>query len=367
MYVRMRDLSIQDREVQRELHDKLQAVLESGELILGSSVSELELQVSNLVASPHSISCSSASSGLYLALKSLGIGNGDEVVTTPMTWLVTGSAILQVGATPVFVDVDENYNMNPEEFSRAINKKTKAVLVVHYYGRLADIEQICAVASQHGIMVIEDSAQAFGLRRNGSYSGTFGDVGVYSFSPMKVIGGLGDNGLVVCKSQSIAERLKTLRHAGTVDKEWCISPEGKHLMDSLHASFLTSFINRMDETIQKRRNAALKYHSVLETLVTVPDLGENFEHSAYDYAIRLQNRDSLHNYLTLNGIESRIRHPYLVSEQPVHRKSISHSLTRAKKYVKEIICLPIHNNIREEEIEYVSLKIREWFNKTNNH
>jgi dTDP-4-amino-4,6-dideoxygalactose transaminase len=363
MEVRMRDLSIKDLDTQQALHLALQEALDDGQFILGDRVEMFEKKIQEMLGVSYAVSCSSASSGLYLALKALNIGPGDEVITTPLTWLVTGSAILQVGATPVFVDVDDNYNISPSAIRSAISKKTKSILAVHYYGRMANIKEIAEIALNSNVSLIEDCAQAFGAMRDNLFAGLYGDVGVYSFSPMKVIGGLGDNGMIVCKSSEIAERIKILRHAGTVNKEWCVSPEGNHLMDSLHASFLTVIVERTNEIISKRRDLALLYEEALREFVMVPSLGVQIEHTAYDYPIRVKNRNSLNDFLNSLGIESRIRHPYLVSDQPIHHNSVVHELKYARLYVDEILCLPIHNNLSEFHIDFVSDAIKTWIKK----
>jgi dTDP-4-amino-4,6-dideoxygalactose transaminase len=359
--VRMRNLSILDSHSIKQFSDKFLQMITNGELIQGEEVEHFESELNFIVDSPFSVSCSSASSGLYLALKSLNLSPGDEVITTPLTWLVTASSILQVGATPVFVDVDEDYNLDPESIIRAINEKTKAILVVHYYGKLAQIEAIADIARKHDLVLIEDAAQAFGVKRNNIWAGTFGDLGVFSFSPMKVIGGLGDAGAIVTRSKSLYDRLLILRHCGTINKEYCISPESKHIMDAIHAGFLRLKLKSTEDIITRRRQMALRYIHNIGHLVKCPNMGNDFEHSAYDFPIQLRQRDELCEYLHRRNIEARIRHPLLVSDQEVHRNSVKMDLTNASKLVRETLCLPIHNNIEEWEVDYVCEAIKEFF------
>jgi dTDP-4-amino-4,6-dideoxygalactose transaminase len=354
--VRMRDLSITDSQLLHQLTEVFRSVLSHGILIQGEEVDGFEKDLASHLgtSSNQIVSCASASSGLYLALKALEIGPGDEVITTPLTWLVTGSAILQVGATPVFVDVDQDYNLDPDQVIKAINKNTKCILVVHYYGKLAQIEKLDAIARAYNLFLIEDSAQAFGTMLNNKFAGTFGDIGVYSFSPMKVIGGFGDAGALVVRNEEVAEKLRILRHCGTIDKEYCVSPESKHIMDAVHAALLRIILPQFERTIDKRRSLARLYTELLQSYVICPDLGIGNLHSAYDFPIRLKERDKLHDYLNSRGVESRIRHPLLVSDQVVHSQSIKHPMPNAELYVKTILCLPIHNNIVKHEIEFVS-------------
>jgi len=359
--VRMRNLSINDPVTQQAFLDKLVELMNSGELILGKYVDYFENKVKKIVGSDYAISCSSASSGLYLALRSLDLKPEDEVITTPLTWLVTGSAILQVGARPVFVDVDENYNLDPVEVEKAISKRTKAILVVHYYGRLAQIEKLSELANFHKIYLIEDAAQAFGVHRANRFAGTYGDLGIYSFSPMKVIGGMGDAGVVVTRHEELAKKISTLRHCGTINREICISPESKHIMDELHAAFLSVVIENYVDVIQRRRALAQYYRKVLPKQLILPDLGDKFEHCAYDFPVQLKDRDRLYEFLNLNGIEARIRHPLLVSDQIVHVKSKKLSMPKASTLIANTLCLPIHNNLTIEEVDFVGELCRKFF------
>lgn len=358
--VRMRDLAIRDEVLLEEYIDVFREVLTSGALILSPKNEELEELIRKITGSRYASVCSSASSGLYLALKALNIGPGDEVITTPMSWLVSSSAILQVGAVPVFVDVDENYNLNPAEVVRAINPSTKAVLVVHYYGRLAQIQDLQKLAQEHNLYLIEDCAQSFGVQKDKVFTGTFGDVGVFSFSPMKVVGGFGDAGAVVTKHKHIYERINVLRHCGTVDREVCISPESKHIMDSLHAALLIKILPTYEELIHHRRRLGLRYIEGLNDVVDCPNLGNETEHSSYDFPIKLKDRNALHSFLNGLGIESRVRHPLLISDQPVHKNSKKFPLVRAKQFVNEILCLPMHNNMQAHEVDIVIGAVRQF-------
>jgi len=360
--VRMRDLSIRDPQIFAELELSLSRLLESGQFIQGEEVAKFESFLSQFINSPRSISCASASSGLYLAMKSLEMTASDEVITTPLSWLVTASAIILAGATPVFVDVDDNFNIDPQEVEKAITPKTRAILVVHYYGRVAQIEKLQEIADEYNLVLVEDAAQAFGAEVNGRFVGFFGDIGVFSFSPMKVIGGLGDGGAVVTRNHNLADKIEVLRVCGTINKEFCISPELKHTMDALHAAFLGKIIPFTKMVINRRREMAMEYQKCLPKEVICPDLGSQFEHTAYDFPIRVLHRDALNDYLNANGVESRIRHPLLVSNQVVHEHSIKFPMPRAEKMVGETLCLPIHNNITTHEILFVCKKISDFYN-----
>lgn len=353
-YVRMRNLSVSSPKRKEAIVEKLMELMDSGELIQGKYVEAFESQVQSLSNVEYGVSCSSASSGLYLALKSLDLKPGDEVITTPLTWLVTASAIIQAGAKVVFVDVDEDYNLDPSEVEKAINRNTRAILAVHYYGRMAQIEALAELAAAHNVLLIEDAAQAFGVSRNGRMAGSYGDLGIYSFSPMKVIGGMGDAGMVVTKHEKYSQRMKILRHCGTINKEYCVSPESKHIMDEIHAAFLHTIVPDFQQIIERRREIARYYSRVLPKGVKCPNLGEDVEHSAYDFPIQISQRDRLNDFLNESGVESRIRHPLLVSEQAVHINSIKRPLPRATHLVRTTLCLPIHNNIRHQEIDTVA-------------
>jgi len=351
--VRLRDLSIHSHLERSSLHSILDRFMDHGMWILGDEVEQFEREAAVFFGRRHAIGVASASAGLYLSLKALGIGEGDEVITTPMSWLVTSSAVALAGATPVFVDVDDNFNLDPDCIEVAITSRTRAILPVHFYGRVAEMSRIKEIANRYGLKIVEDVAQAVGAQVNDVSAGAFGDIGIASFSPMKVIASLGDAGVIVCDDDEVAMRLRSLRHCGTVHGEICVELELKHTIDALHAAVVRERLKHASEVIGFRRRLAEIYQNRLHQLMVVPNLGAALEHTVYDYTVRVPRRSELIQHLTNHGVESKVRHPILICDQPVYSSLPEVSVPRARRFLGEILCLPMHQNLSEGQVNYV--------------
>src|SRR5262249_16722302 len=212
----------------------------------------------------------SGTDALLLGLKSLGIGSGDEVITTPLSWLATGSAILLNGGTPVFCDIDETLNMDPATIEPLITSRTKAILAVHFTGRLARMPEIMEIAERRGILVVEDGAQAFGAAVGNKPCGSFGDVACISFNAMKILGGLGDAGIVLCDDDEVANRLNMLRHSGVADREYCLTLSHNCRLDTLQAAVLLKRLTHYPAIVERRRKIAQFYNKELAAVVGTP-------------------------------------------------------------------------------------------------
>lgn len=351
--VRLRDLAIKSEDDRKTLHSILDRFMDHGMWILGEEVQQFERAAAEFFGRKHCVGVASASSGLYLSLKALGIGEGDEVITTPMSWLVAASAVVLTGARPVFVDVDENYNLDPLSIESAITSKSRAILPVHFYGRVANMQPIVEIARNNGLHIIEDVAQAVGGQSIGIKSGSFGDVGVASFSPMKVVASMGDAGVVVCDSDDLADRLRSLRQCGTKHGEICVEPELKHNIDALQAAVIKERLTHVAEIIAFRRTRAEMYCERLRDLMIVPDLGEDLEHTVYDFTVRVPRRNEVIAHLTKHLIESKVRHPLLICDQPIYSAALKPAVPQARSFLPEILCLPMHQNLTVEQVEYV--------------
>jgi len=351
--VKLRDLSVRSHRERSSLHSILDRFLDHGMWIMGDEVEQFERDAANFFGRRHAVGVASASAGLYLSLKALEIGEGHEVITTPMSWLVTSSAVSLAGATPVFVDVDDNFNLDPECVEAAITSRTRAILPVHFYGRVAEMNRIVEVASRNGLKVIEDVAQAVGAQANGVHAGAFGEIGIASFSPMKVISSLGDAGVIVCNDDEVATRLRSLRHCGTVHGEICVELELKHTIDALHAAVARERLKRAPEIITFRRHLARVYQERLHDLMIVPSLGASLEHTVYDYTVRVPKRSEIIQLLADHGVETKVRHPVLICDQPVYASMARPEVPRARRFLSEILCLPMHQNLSDEQVNYV--------------
>ena len=279
--VRMRDLSIKNIKKRKAYEQAFKRVIDHGQFILGKEVKNFEKNICKIIKSKYTIGVSSASSGLLLALKAANISSGDEIITTPMSWLVSSSVIKMVGAKAKFVDVDEDCNIDPNLILKKINFKTRAVIVVHFYGKIAQIEKIRKICKKNKLILIEDCAQAFGAKIKNGYAGSFGDFGIFSFGPMKVHGGIGDAGAIVCKNRNYYKKLISLRQCGTIKNEIAIYPEIKHTLDALHAAILNENLKIFKKTRANRIKIAKQYISHLKKYYKCPS------YNSYDHTFMI--------------------------------------------------------------------------------
>ena len=361
--VRFRDLSVSPSE-QDELIGVIRDLLTRGELILGPEVDSFERDVAEHCGRNSAVAVSSGTSALYLCLRALNMGPEDEVITTPMSWVATANAIVMSGAKPKFVDVNEDFLLNPHLVEENITSRTRAILPVDFYGRICDRRQLSVIASQHQIPLIIDGAQSFGATRDGARSGQLGDMVAYSLNPMKVFAGIGEAGVIVLDDLKLAEILKSLRYLGTINKETCITPELNHKIDPLHAAVLRHRLENLPALLNARRIVALRYSErlgELEPYVVLPRINHNEEPSYYDYVIRCQHRDELETYLLSLDIEVKVRHRELITKQPAFRDFAAHYTPKADSLVQELLCLPIHEKLTIDQIDLVCKSIRDFY------
>ena len=362
--VRMRDLSIKNSKKKNALKKKFEKVISHGHFILGKEVESFEKKLCSFNNSKYCVGVASGSAALLLSLKAADIGKADEVITTPMSWLVTATTIKMVGAIPIFADVDTNYNLDPNKIQKLITKRTKAVIPVHFYGKIAQIDKIKKICDKNNLILIEDVAQAFGTSLKNKKAGNFGDIGIFSFGPMKVHGALGDAGAIIFNKKKYLKKLLSLRQCGTINNEICIYPEIKHNLDALQAAFLKVNLDFYDQTKKKRFFIANYYKKKLSEKFFCPEVNDYNSHSFYDFTILTNNRNKLIKYLYKNKIEAKVRHPFLINEQPVFKDLPKYNLPRAKNYVKKILQLPIHDNITIKEVDYVCKKLNSFVKRS---
>ena len=358
--VRFLDLSVSNPEERKELLDAIDGVLKHGRLVLGPEVEEFERRVAAYCGRKHCIGVGSGTDALILGLKALDIGPGDEVITTPLSWLATGSAILLNGATAVFCDIDNSLNMDPATIESLITPKTKAILPVHFTGRLCRMTEIMDIAKRHGLLVIEDCAQAFGALYQDRPAGSFGDMACFSLNAMKILAALGDAGLVVTDDPKAAERLDALRHSGVVNREYSVELSHNCRLDTVQAAALLKRLDRFEELVERRRAIAGKYRRELAGVVqTVPE-APGYRDVYYTFPVRTPRRDALQAWLLENGIETRIQHPLVMNDQPSFQGRSRGISPKASQIVHELICLPASEKLSDEQQDYVIGKVREF-------
>ncbi|GJL53177.1 MAG: aminotransferase DegT [Nitrospirales bacterium] len=358
------DLRITDKAARQEILSAVENVLCHGQLVLGKEVHELEVKIAIFCGRKYAVGVNSGTDALYLGLKSLGVGPGSEVITTSLSWVATANAIAMTGATPVFADIGEDLNIDPECVRRLITSRTKAVMPVHYTGKVCQMEALSEIAAEYDLAVVEDASQAFGARYHDQIAGSFGSIGCFSMNPMKVLGACGEAGMIVMDREDIYDRLLALRYNGTVNKEVCIEPSLNGRLDTIQAAILLKRLSKIDWVIERRRELASWYDEQLTGLVETPRETQGGIDVFYTYIIRTRQRDALMAFLRNKGVETKIRHPSLMSEQPAYLHCPRAEMLNASGLVKEILSLPIHEKLARTDVCYVTECVQEFFQET---
>jgi len=352
------DLKAQYRHIKPEIDSAVLKVLESGQFVSGDETEALESEFAAYSGARYGIAVNSGTSSLHLALLAAGVGPGDEVITTPFTFVATAAAIRYTGATPCFVDIDpDSYTLNVQQLESAITKKTKAILPVHLYGQPANMDPITQLAKHHHLTVIEDAAQAHGAEYNQRRVGSIGYLGCFSFYPSKNLGAYGEGGIVVTNNADLAKKLRLLRNWGE-ERRYEHSLKGyNYRMDEMQAAILRVKLRYLDSWTEKRRHHAASYDRLLSgSDVTIPRAMSYARHVYHVYAIRTRQRDALRQSLLENGIQTGIHYPIPVHLQPAHA-DLGYgvgSFPVAESAAAEILSLPIYAELEKEQIEDVS-------------
>jgi dTDP-4-amino-4,6-dideoxygalactose transaminase len=353
----MIDLKKQYLEIKEEILYMLNEILESSQYVLGRKVSELEDNIKKYHGIKEAIGVASCTDALHLSLRALGIGAGDEVITTPFTFFATVEAILYTGAKPVFVDIEpETYNIDASLIEKRITEKTKAILPVHIFGHPADMKSIMNIAKKYNLKVIEDCAQSFGAYLNGTKAGSFGDAACFSFYPSKNLGAYGDGGMVILNDPGIAEEIRKLRNHGSRSgyRHECLGYNSR--LDEMQAGILLVKFRRIDEYNRKRRENASLYTRLLSNSVVCPVEKRDAYHVYHQYTIRSVRRDFIQQQLKEQGISSVIYYPV-----PLHLQEAlkflgygEGDLPVAEQVSKEVLSLPIYPELDEMDIHLTS-------------
>ena len=367
--VRIFDLRFNNSKLIEEYKKEFESFLKKGIFFLGPEVEKLEKNLSDFLKVKHVVCLSSGSSALYLSLKAAGIKEGDEVITSPLSWIITVNAIVECGANPVFADIDENLNICPNSIERMITKKTKAIIPMHYGGKMCKMNEIVSIGKKNDIIVIEDAAQSFGSSLNKKMSGTFSKVAAFSLNPMKPLGGLGEGGFCVTNNSIIYQKLKKFRYAGTKSNpiKKLISndidePSLNHKMSSLNAIFLIKQLKRFKKEMMKRNNIAEYYVKNIKN-VTHINLPYNETNGRYIFTFKTKNRNRLINFLQENNIESKIYHLPLISNIKFYKKYKRDQLLNATKSIRSIISIPCHSKLNMIEVKKVVYYVNKFHEK----
>jgi dTDP-4-amino-4,6-dideoxygalactose transaminase len=350
------DLKRPHLSIKKELDAELARVFDSMHLFLGPNVQAFQDDFAAYLGAKHFVGVSDGTEAIYLALRALEVGPGDEVLTVSHTFFATVEAIRLTGATPVFVDVDPvTFTMDVAEAEKAITARTKVILPVHLYGLMANMDGIMALAKRHNLRVVEDTSQAHGSRRNGKTAGTFGDIGTFSFYYSKNLGAYGEAGGVVTNDDALAEKISTLRDHGSRTRYHHDEIGVNGRMDEIQAAVLKLKLPHLDGANASRRTHARRYSELLKDLpVKTPELfGE--DHVFHLYVIRTNRRDELQAHLRDLNVFTGIHYPVPCHKQPAIAKgeSVTHDMTVTDQIAGEILSLPIFPELTSDEIEYV--------------
>ena len=351
------DIQAQYGPLRAEIDAAIAGVLDSGRFILGPEGRALEASVSERLAGRPCVGVANGTDALVIALNALDIGPGDEVITTPYTFYATAEAIARVGATPVFADIDPGtYCLDPEAARAKIGPATRAILPVHIFGHPADMAAITTLAREHGLAVVEDCAQAFGARAPEGEIATFGDLATFSFFPTKNFPGMGDGGMVVCRDEELADRVRRLRFHGSKDKVIFEEVGYNSRLDDLQAAIIRVFYPHLDDWNARRAQAAAWYAEAgLGEHAVLPAVAPGATHIYHLYMVRHPDRDALREALSAGGVASAVYYGTPMHLQPVFA-GLGYSegdLPVAEETARTALALPMHPNLSREDIDQV--------------
>ncbi len=364
------DLKAQFGSIREEVMVAIARVMESQHFILGTEVRSFEDEFAEKFGSKYAVSCASGSDALVLALMAAGIGSGDEVLTTPFTFVATAGSIARVGAKPVFVDIDpQTYNMDAESVALAITSKTRAIMPVHLFGLPADLDPLVDIAQRHGLLIIEDAAQAIGAQYRGAHAGNIGDFGCFSFFPSKNLGGAGDGGLVTTQDAKQAERLRLLRVHGSSRKYHHDILGTNSRLDALQAAILRVKLKHLEEWTKGREARAHQYRHLFNEMdllkfVALPAEPPNLSRHVYNqFSIRCANREGLREFLRVSGIPTEVYYPLPLHLQPAfsYLGYVAGQFPHAEAASAEILALPVFPEITEVQQRSVVSAIAKFY------
>jgi len=393
MKVEQLNLITQYHSVKKEINSAIEAVLESGIVINGDNVKKLENTLAEYSNTKYGIGVANGSDAIYIALKSLGIRQGDAVISPPFTFFATAGSIVRTGATPIFIDIDpQTFNLDPaklQEFintncsfdtktDHLVNRQTdhliKAIIPVHLYGQMCKMDDIIKIAQKYNLKVVEDCAQSIGSEYKGKKSGSFGDLGTFSFFPTKNLATYGDGGMIVTSSEEYAEYCKIFRSHGSKPKYYHRFIGINSRLDELHAAVLNVKFKYLDKWLEDRFQAARKYQKLFERynlldkiklpLDDIHSIKNHKEHTFHQYVIYVEDRDSLQEYLKENGIGTNIYYPLCLHLQECF-KYLGYKegdFPIAEETGKHVLAIPMYPELTEEKQEYVVSKISKFYN-----
>lgn len=365
MKVAFNNFKKQNSLYKKEYNQAIKKVLASGRYILGDQVSDFEKDFAKYIGCNYCIGVANGMEAIQIALLSLNIGFGDEVLTTSHTAVATILAINSVGAKPVFIDIDDYFNIDSSKIEKKINKKTKAILPVHLYGQSVDVYKILKICKKYNLYLIEDCAQAHGATYEGKKVGSFGDIGCFSFYPTKNLGAFGDAGAITTNNKKLWQKILKLRNYGQSNRYEHEIVGLNSRMDEIQASILSVQLRHLDYNNKKRKKIANLYYHKLKDVkeISLPKVRDNCDPVFYLFVIEATKRDKLKDYLSKKGVETLIHYPIPSHKQKCFDNIKKVSLPILEEKVKLILSLPIHPFLEMKEVEFVCENIISFYHK----
>jgi dTDP-4-amino-4,6-dideoxygalactose transaminase len=362
------NLSLQWEKEKNKLSPVINRILKEGNYVNGKEIDIFEKNISQLCGTKYAVALNSGTDALTLGMYLIGVKRGDEVITPPNSFISSTSSICHIGAKPVFVDVIDDQNINPELIEKAITKKTKAIMPVHLTGRVSEMKEIIRISKKYGIPIIEDAAQSINSKYYGKKSGSFGELGCFSTHPLKNLNACGDGGFITTNNSSYYKKALEMRNHGLVDRNKVKSFGFLSRMDVLQAAILNFRIKNLEKVIAKRRkNAAFYFKNIDRNFYKLID-EKNYQFNTYHtFVLQTKNRDQIIRYLKNNGIQTAIHYPIPIHLQPAakylgYKKG---SFPETERQSKSILTIPIHQNLKERELSKIVYYLNNFSKKFN--
>ncbi|MDB5248686.1 MAG: putative PLP-dependent enzyme involved in cell wall biosis [Segetibacter sp.] len=362
------DLKVQYQSIKPDIDKAIGDVIAETAFIGGKYVNEFEKKFAELYGVKHCISCANGTDSLYILMKMLGIGTGDEVITVANSWISSSETITQTGATPVFVDIDQvYYSIDEKQIESKITAKTKAIIPVHLHGQMCEMDSILEIAAKHNIPVIEDCAQSHFSVYKGKRAGTMGIAGSFSFYPGKNLGAYGDAGCIITDDDKLAENCKRYARHGALIKHQHTTEGVNSRLDGLQAAILSAKLPYILGWTAQRQANAKYYDRVLSGIsqIVIPEVRPGTEHSYHLYVVRAERRDELGQCLKSKGIETSVHYPVPLPFMKAYQylRHTEHDFPISNKYQHQILSLPLYPELSNEMMDYVSNTIKDFYSK----
>ena len=357
------DLTNKPSKYFKTVHRSIDRVLKHGNYIGGQEVYNFETKMGSYLKNNKFAGVANGTAALFLALKYFNIGPGDEVITTPLSYLASTSSIALTGAKPVLCDIDDTLCLDINSVKNSINKKTKAILLVHLYGNIGSVLEISKLCKENHIYLIEDCAQSFGSKISNKMAGTFGDIGCFSFHPLKTLASIGDAGGMTAKKDKTIEWIKKARNHGHVDRDHCDFWSHNLRMDAIHAAVLNDILDTYESEAILLRNAQVERYlnnlneEIISKKIKIPKKNKNIDQVYNMFVILISNRDKYIKFMSQNGVEVKVHYPYTINNLKAAKGNVkTQSIKKAINASREITSLPLGPHITDKNIDYISEK-----------